>query len=134
MARRKAPIIDLAKAVNEVLEEYGREVETSVAKVLPDVAQETVGRLNTDSPRKKGDGGGEYASGWTTTKETSTFGKVTVRVYNAKKPTLTHLLEYGHAIVKGGRTVGHAGAIKHIKARSDYAEEQLMKKVEGELK
>jgi len=134
MARRKRPVIDLAKAVNEVLEEYGREVETTVAKVIPDVAQDTVGKLNVDSPKRKGEGGGEYASGWATTKETSSLGKVTVRVYNAKKPTLTHLLEYGHAIVKGGRTVGHADAIKHIKTRSDYAEEQLMKKVEGELK
>ena len=130
MARRKRPIIDLASAVNEVLEEYGREVETTVAKVIPDVASDTVGKLNTDSPYATG----EYASGWTTTKETSSLGKVTVRVYNEKKPTLTHLLEYGHALVRGGRTVGNVGARKHIKTRSDYAEEQLMKKVEGELK
>ena len=130
MAKRKAPIIDLAKAVNEVLEEYGREVETSVAKVIPDVADDTVGKLNTSpTPIKTG----EYASGWTTTKETSAFGKVTVRVYNEKKPTLTHLLEYGHAIKRGGRTIGNVRGIKHIKTRSEYAEDLLMKKVEGEL-
>ena len=133
MARRKRPIIDLASAVNEVLEEYGKEVETTVAKVIPDVAKETVSKLNVDSPVRKGEGGGEYASGWAETQTESALGKVTVNVYNAKKPTLTHLLEYGHAIVKGGRTVGHANAIKHIQSRSDYAEDQLMKKVEGEL-
>lgn len=129
MARRKAPIIDLAKAVNEVLEEYGREVETSVAKVIPDVARDTARQLNSSSPGLTG----EYASGWTETQTTSSLGKVTVNVYNEKKPTLTHLLEYGHALVRGGRTVGNVRARKHIQNRSDYAEEQLMKKVEGEL-
>lgn len=129
MARRKRPIIDLAKAVNEVLEEYGREVETTVAKVIPDVAQDTARQLNSSSPSLTG----EYASGWTETQTTSSLGKVTVNVYNEKKPTLTHLLEYGHALVRGGRTVGNVRARKHIQNRSDYAEEQLMKKVEGEL-
>lgn len=133
MARRKAPIIDLASAVNDVLEEYGREVEATVAKVIPDVAKETVSKLNVDSPVRKGEGGGEYASGWTETQTESALGKVTVNVYNEKKPTLTHLLEYGHALVRGGRTVGNVRARKHIQSRSDYAEEQLMKKVEGEL-
>ena len=130
MARRKRPIIDLAKAVNEVLEEYGREVETTVAKVIPDVAQDTARQLNSSSPSLTG----EYASGWTETQTTSSLGKVTVNVYNEKKPTLTHLLEYGHALVRGGRTVGNVRARKHIQNRSDYAEEQLMKKVEEKIK
>lgn len=131
MARRKQPVIDLAKAVNEVLEEYGREVETSVAKIIPDVAQETAERLNTSpTPIKSG----EYASGWTSTQETSAVGKVTVRVYNEKKPQLTHLLEFGHAIKRGGRTIGNVRGIKHIKTRSEFAEDELMKKVEGEIK
>lgn len=131
MARRKRPIIELSKAVNEVLEEYGKEVETTVAKVIPDVAQETVEKLNTSpTPIKTG----EYASGWTETQTVSALGKVTVNVYNEKKPTLTHLLEYGHAIRRGGRTIGNVRGIKHIKTRSEYAEERLMKRVEGELK
>ena len=129
MARRKRPIIDLASAVNDVLEEYGKEIETTVAKIIPDVAEDTARQLNTTSPSLTG----EYASGWTETKTTSSLGKVTVNVYNEKKPTLTHLLEYGHALVRGGRTVGNVRARKHIQSRSDYAEEQLMKKVEGEL-
>ena len=129
MARRKRPIIDLASAVNEVLEEYGKEIETTVAKIIPDVARDTARQLNTTSPSLTG----EYASGWTETKTESSLGKVTVNVYNEKKPTLTHLLEYGHALVRGGRTVGNVRARKHIQSRSDYAEEQLMKKVEGEL-
>ena len=129
MARRKRPIIDLASAVNDVLEEYGQEIETTVAKIIPDVAEDTARQLNTTSPSLTG----EYASGWTETKTESSLGKVTVNVYNEKKPTLTHLLEYGHALVRGGRTVGNVRARKHIQSRGDYAEEQLMKKVEGEL-
>lgn len=130
MARRKRPIIDLASAVNEVLEEYGKEIETTIAKVIPDVARDTARQLNTSSPSLTG----EYASGWTETQTESSLGKVTVNVYNEKKPTLTHLLEYGHALVRGGRTVGNVRARKHIQNRSEYAEEQLMKKVEGELR
>lgn len=129
MARRKRPIIDLASAVNDVLEEYGKEIETTVAKIIPDVARDTARQLNTSSPSLTG----EYASGWTETQTTSSLGKVTVNVYNEKKPTLTHLLEYGHALVRGGRTVGNVRARKHIQSRSEYAEEQLMKKVEEKL-
>ena len=129
MARRKRPIIDLASAVNDVLEEYGKEIETTVAKIIPDVAQDTARQLNSSSPSLTG----EYASGWTETQTETALGKVTVNVYNEKKPTLTHLLEYGHALVRGGRTVGNVRARKHIQSRSEYAEEQLMKKVEGEL-
>lgn len=129
-SHRKAPSVDLAKVVSEVVAEYGEEVEREVAKILPEVADEVVNELHTNpTPMESG----EYRQGWATTPETSATGRVTVTVYNETKPQLTHLLEFGHALKRGGRTIGQVAPRKHIQKRSDYAEKLLMKKVEDQL-
>lgn len=129
-SHRKAPIVDLAKIVNEIVAEYGEEVERDVAKILPEVAENVVNELHTNpTPVETG----EYRQGWTMSPETNALGRVTVTVYNKNKPQLTHLLEFGHALKRGGRTIGQVAPKKHIQKRSDYAEKLLMKKVEEQL-
>ena len=135
---KKRPRIDLREVVDTVLAEYGEEVERICAQALPEVADDVVRELKRTSP---GDGqsGRPYSRGWTYKVETSSFGRITVRVYNENKPQLTHLLEYGHALVKGGRlgmggqVIGEVGAFPHIRPRKELAERELIKKVEGEL-
>lgn len=130
-SHRKAPSVDLAKIVGDVLNEYRDEVERSVAKIIPDVAEDVVQELHTSpTPILTGD----YAKGWTYTQETSAFGRVSVKVHNKTDWQLTHLLEWGHALKRGGREIGRVQAYPHIKQRNDNAEKLLMKKVEDELK
>ena len=126
MAYKRSQDIDLGKMVQSIIAEYGAEVERTLARSIPEVANRTVSELKRTSPKETGD----YARGWTAEATKSTLGRQTVVIYNANKPTLTHLLENGHVLRQGGR----AKAFKHIKPRSDYAEELLMKKIEGELK
>ena len=113
-SHRKAPSIELRKIVSEVLKEYGDEVEREVAEAIPDVADNVVRELYETSPNKTGD----YAKGWTYSYVTSKYGTVTVKVHNATDWQLTHLLEWGHAIKRGGRTVGFVKAYPHIKQRN----------------
>ena len=53
---------------------------------------------------------GKYAKGWTSDMHHAADGSPYVRVHNAKKPGLTHLLEHGH----GGEHPVHAKP--HIEA------------------
>lgn len=125
-------MIDLGEVVQEILEEYGSEVEGIVAKSLPEVAEKTVNLLHSSSPKHTG----KYAEGWTYETTMNKLGRETVIVYNEKKPTLTHLLEFGHqgfALKDGGRT-RDVGKREHIKPRRDYAEDLIVKKIEEEMR
>jgi hypothetical protein len=93
-------------------------VDLIIHEMIPEVARQ---QLRRDSPRTHG-GRGHYWSGWRVdSKQLDSYGVNGTRavVYNYNKPTLTHLLERGHDIVRGGRgrrgvVVGHAEGIPHI--------------------
>lgn len=66
---------------------------------------------------------GEYAAGWRMRTDYDRFGGYYVRVYNATKPSLTHLLEFGH----GGPQP--AGAHPHIGPAADKAQGNLLQRM-----
>ena len=111
----------LADTLAEELAGYSQEVTDDLKREVKQVAKEMVAELKATSPRDSGD----YASGWTSTTEREGGNTVQVRVYNRKKPTLTHLLENGHAKVNGGRVEGKA----HIGPAEQAAEKRLENKV-----
>lgn len=114
-------IDDLADTLAEELAGYSQEVTDDLKREVKQVAKEMVAELKATSPFDSGD----YASGWTSTTESEGRNTVQVRVYNRKKPTLTHLLENGHAKVNGGRVEGKA----HIGPAEQAAEKRLENKV-----
>ena len=96
---------------------YGYQAIAEVEDAIQDTAKESVKKLKATSP--KGPGG--YAKNWTYDKEKRGY-KYGCVVYG-KSPTyrLAHLLEYGHPIKRGGRTVGKADPIPHIKEVEEWA-------------
>ena len=68
---------------------------------------------------------GEYRKSWAAKKTLDRSGKLTVTVYNRKKPGLTHLLEKGHAKRGGGRVEG----TPHIAPAEEYAVDELEKRI-----
>ncbi len=88
---------DIGKEIALILKDYTIEVERTLEKEAARIATETAKELRSTSPKKTG----EYAKGWT--KKKTPEGQV---VYNKNKPSLTHLLENGHAKVGGGRVAG----------------------------
>ena len=81
------------------------------------VAKETL--QGTNDPRKTG----EYAEGWAYRAELKGFGGYYVRVYNKTKPSLTHLLEFGH----GGPSP--APAHVHIEPAYEAGAEEILRRL-----
>lgn len=120
---------DLEKKVMQELNTYSAEVTETMKEVVPEVAKEAVRKLKAESPKGQGKGSGTYAKGWTMTTEK---GRLTISatIYGKKGTyNLAHLLEYGHAIKKGGRVVGNAKAIEHIKPVNDWAMDETVRRV-----
>lgn len=87
-------IDQLANAIVDELVAYDKKVARGLQRETRRVANETVEELKKTSPVKTG----AYASGWKLRKEGTGY-----RIYNATHYQLTHLLEFGHAKVNGGR-------------------------------
>lgn len=107
-----------------ILEEYCEEVEKLSKKNARAVAREAVEKLKATSPKRSG----EYAGGWKVTKKDKAY-----IVHNAKKPGLTHLLEYGHVVRNGKGRVGHANPHPHIASVEEWANQEYQDRMERDL-
>lgn len=117
MSAKKISVGQLADEIMDVLNEYKEVTDEAVESAVTKVSKETKEIAKSGSPV---DSGG-YQKGWAVKKTSEKAGKVTVTVYNRKKPGLTHLLEKGHALRNGGR----AAAKPHIAPAEDYAVSEL---------
>ena len=117
-------------AIHKYLEEYNGEVIQAMEKVTVEVAKDSVAKLKADSPKGST---GKYAKGWTYTLEK---GRIrTGATIHGKKGTynLAHLLEFGHAIVGGGRTKESTRAIPHVEPVEKWAIEEFQQRLIREL-
>lgn len=103
----------LGNTISKELKSYSDEIIKELDELKEQVVNDGVQELKSSSPRNSG----KYAKGWRKTKEGSS-----VILYNATKPSLTHLLEKGHAKRNGGRVK----AQPHIQP----AEENIIKNFE----
>lgn len=111
----------LATAVMAGLREYAGAVASDIKEAAKKTAKECAKELKTASPRKTGD----YAKGWKVKKAFENSASARYTVYNETDYQLTHLLEKGHALRSGGRTVGHVAAIPHIAQAEENAIEAM---------
>lgn len=107
---------DIGKEIAQLLQDYTDDVLKRIAKEGDKIAKAGAAELRRTSPVDTG----EYAAGWTKRRVDGTE-----YIYNAKKPTLTHLLERGHAKRGGGRVAG----IPHIKPVEEKVIEDFEKAV-----
>lgn len=123
MSRTK--IGDLSGAIEDILNEYGEGIRDELETVIPAVAKDTAKQVRENAKRMKLKRTGEYARGWKTKVDKNLYGDTTATVYNAAKPGLPHLLEFGHATRNGGRTQ----PFEHIAPAEDWAEKEVVKRV-----
>ena len=102
MGRKAITIDQLESEINSILNDYSMEVSEKVEKVVVDYAKISKRKLNESSPKRTG----KYAKGWAYKKEGAKRDNVKTITYNAAKPGLAHLLEFGHALRGGGRVSG----------------------------
>lgn len=120
--------IDLSKAVNELLEEYGDSVTDTINKVLKDVGKEAVGVIQGKS--SKHNHTGRYMRGWRAEVVNEGYGINTIVLYNKTDWNLTHLLNNGFESVRHHKRIAGDG---HIDDAEKVINEMLIKKVEGSL-
>lgn len=117
--------ITIGAQLAEILNEYEHALDETAKQEIQTIAKETSARLRSESPRKTG----KYASGWRAKKNPDG----TAVVYNAKRPSITYLLEYGHLIRNKNGTFGRAPAKPHIKPVEEWANEELVRRIESDI-
>lgn len=115
--------IDVAAEIEKAMKEQLDLANEVVDKAVDKATKETINELKSSSPRKSG----HYAEGWTKQEGKAATRSKSAVVWNKKRYRLTHLLEFGHARVNGGRDVP---ARPHIGA----AEQKAIKSFEDELR
>lgn len=111
---------DLSVEIEKALNEFSKKTREDVKKAARDTAKETVELLKATSPVDRD----KYSKGWRV-KEEMQLMKATFIVHNFRYANLTHLLEWGHATVNGGRT----RAISHIAPAEKFAEQTFQQKI-----
>lgn len=122
---------DFREMMNELLEEYGSQVLEVTEKVAKKTSREA--RLDLRHvPESVIGGTGQYTRGWRASFETNKLN-VKATVYNSSDWQLTHLLEYGHQVKRGGRTVGEAKPHEHIEPVKQWAFDEFEKRLKEEI-
>jgi len=127
MARRRVGIDGLSDALEQILAQYGADVEESNAEIVQKTAQRAARALREESKKTFG-GSGRYAKGWTSETRKGRL-RAEATVYNKTAPGLAHLLEHGHANRDGGRTPGRS----HIAPVEEAIVTAFQKEVEDSL-
>lgn len=119
----------LGAEITKLMEEYASGVAADTKAEAKAVAKEAVKELKQTSPEGPGSRKGHYKDGWASKVERENAVSINIKVYNKKKPGLTHLLEKGHAKRGGGRVNG----IPHIAPAEKQAAEEFEKRLKARL-
>ena len=123
----------LAKTIQEELLQVGVEVDENLQAVFDKVGKETAEELRKTSPEnEKGKHRGRYRKGWVYERGLKRAGsryKAGGVVRNKTDPQLTHLLEYGHPIVRRGKVVGYSDPKEHINEAAKNAAAKLEEQI-----
>lgn len=112
---RSIDISELDSEVRAILANYSDEVYDVMKNATDTCAKTAVTMLRTQSPvDETSKDAGAYARSWKQSIGTRKGRAYSRFAYNEKHYRLTHLLEFGHALKRGGRVVGHANAVPHI--------------------
>lgn len=115
---KKVTLNNLDTAIEDILNEYGAEVQQNLGEIIQKTGRAGVKALKSESRKKFGTAKKrqkKYADTWTMTTKKERI-RTGVTIYNTQ-PGLPHLLENGHVTRNGtGRTFGHVEGREHIKS------------------
>lgn len=125
---KKIKVSQLKKAVIDCLETYCDEVISETKSAVDEVTDETLKIVRDHAPadKRKSRRKGKYKRSLKTrTMYESVTEKKNVIYASGDEYRLTHLLENGHALAKGGRTAPQP----HFKYGDDYANKELPERI-----
>lgn len=117
---------ELYVTISSELSKYKQEVADQVKESAKKVAKECVKEIKEEAPVDTG----EYKKGWRQKVVYESKEDIRVTVYNAKKPSVAHLAEFGYAKPEGGRVEGK----EHIYPAKEHAAEKLVKSAKVAVK
>ena len=124
----------LAKTIQEELMQIGVACDDDMQEVFDQVGKEAAKKLRDTSPvNENGKHSGRYAKGWTYEKGKKYRGKAVGVVRNKTDPQLTHILEYGHPLIRNGEKVGDVEAREHIRPVAEWCADEIEKKLSKKL-
>ena len=126
MSRRRVKINDFGSALQSILDDYGRGVSEKTRAAVLEAAKVAKKEVQSGSPVQSG----SYRRGWAVREDSTSRLRSEAIVHNRTRYQLAHLLEKGHALVRGGRTLGQVAGTPHI----EPAEENAIKNIEEAIK
>lgn len=125
---RAVSVESLGAAVAAIAEEKAAKIGPATRRAVTAAADASLDYLRkTRVPDRRS---GEYAAGWKKKVEGNDAYGYTAYVYQAEKPSLTHLLELGHGLVWMGHPTGRTvPPFPHIEIAGEIGANELMKEV-----
>ena len=117
--------------MTNILLQYTDEIQDKVNEAVKLTADHSKKELKVAGGFKNRTG--KYRKGWKVQYILSRFG-ASATVYNGKSYPLTHLLENGHQLIKGGRYIKDVKAFPHIAEVNDEAQRMLEEEIEKAVK
>lgn len=118
------PDIKVSQLADEIvaqLKNYRYDLVEEIKSDVDRVAKNAVTQLRWESPKRTG----KYSKGWRRKKVKERPTEIRFVLYNSKKPSLAHLLEYGRP-GKGGTAKGAMAPQPHIRFIAEDAEKTLL--------
>lgn len=123
MSGVRVKVSGLSQGVLRLVEQTVARTEEQLVGSAEAAGRAALGYLKSESPKRYG----AYRAGWRVRTERQADGGVTVTVYQAAKPGLTHLLEMGHAKWLFGVPTGERVAgIEHIAPAYERGREEML--------
>lgn len=126
MAGDRCTVSQMADMIMEGMEEYARLAAEDMKKAMKKAGAEAKKDIQAGAPVKTG----AYKKSWTVKTTKNTADAMEVVVHSRNRYQLAHLLEFGHALRKGGRT----RAFLHIAPAEERAAQILEREVEKALR
>lgn len=117
-------IQDMASIIMDQMDEYSRASSEEIKEIVKNVGKEARAELKRNSPKRTG----EYSKKWTMKVEKENSTSINVAVYD-KKYALVHLLEKGHQLRRGGRSIGIVKPVEHVAKVQEKADKELERRI-----
>lgn len=116
-------------AIKEILTEYAANVQDVVVTQTDKAAKELKTLIQSSAPKRTQ----KYSRSWRIKLTEDTSFRYSKTVYSNKEYSLTHLLENGHALRRGGRAIGKVKAYKHIAPSFEEIQKSYVKNIQEEI-